>query len=97
MNVTCDNCNKSFKVKNEKRWLDKDIQEVFFKCTHCKTVYRVAITNGSIRKLQNKIEKLKKVVREKVKQGNENNLETLEIIKLTEKLKIEMDKLNGKA
>lgn len=52
MEVHCDKCKKDFKVKVRTKWLDKDVEEVFFNCPNCHERYTAYYINDKIRKMQ---------------------------------------------
>lgn len=97
MKVICEDCEKSFELKQLKQKPFKgEIQETYYNCQHCNKKYRVCITNEAIRKLQKKIEQKKLLIRVKTKKGIENIKEVFEAEKLIEKHKKLMNELNRK-
>lgn len=87
MKIVCNQCNRDFEAKNKmlKEWqMDSEYREVYFNCPHCGNKYRVALHNAETKRLQKKIRKAENT-------GNQEEVQELKV-----KLKIEMDRINGK-
>lgn len=50
--VYCDKCKHEFNVKVRTRYIDKDVEEVFFNCPNCHERYTAYYINDKIRKMQ---------------------------------------------
>lgn len=58
MIVSCDNCNKDFKIKMKVEKLGGGIEKNYFKCPKCKERYDISTTNNKIRKMQKELNML---------------------------------------
>lgn len=58
MNVTCDECKKEFRVKQEVEKIQGDIRRVYFICSHCNKRYTAYYLNDKIENKQLKANKL---------------------------------------
>lgn len=97
MEVKCETCGEKFTTEQTKlkgRTLADGIIEQFFDCPHCKTIYPVIKTNGMIRCLQKKQEKLEQRVKA---DGRPMNIkEHTEWVYRQRVIKAKLDELNGK-
>jgi len=88
----CNHCAKRFGAVIKRRMLDTDIQEIYFECPRCATVFSVAKNNKEIRKLDAKMQKVKDTLLK-----DKENPELMEDMQtMMRKHKSMMDKLNGK-
>ncbi|OAA93016.1 hypothetical protein [Clostridium coskatii] len=70
--IKCDSCGKSFKIKKLKtKWINDNVQRVFFTCPYCKHEYTSFYKDDRIRKNLKEIEKLQKKYDEIVKEDKE--------------------------
>lgn len=79
--ITCDKCNKGFKLEPKVKKYSKDIQELYFRCPYCKKRYSSYFTDNNIRKQQI-------VIR--------NTKDKEELKRLQNVLKYDMDNLKAK-
>lgn len=96
MNTTCVKCSKKFNVKLEEKYIGAMLTEIFFKCPKCKEKYLVGIQNNKCRRLQRQIDSINKEILNKKNKNIGHVEETLKIENLTEILKKEMNRINGK-
>jgi ribosomal protein L31 len=70
--VICDCCGNTFKIKKLKtKWINDNVQKIYFTCPYCKQEYTPFYTDERIRKNQKEIEKLQKKYDEIVKENRE--------------------------
>jgi transcription elongation factor Elf1 len=70
--VNCDNCGKSFKIKKLKtKWINDNVQRVYFTCPYCKQEYTSFYTDDRIRKNIKKIDDLQRQYDEIIKENKE--------------------------
>lgn len=91
MKSVCSNCKKEFDVKLEEQYLGAMLTEIYFICPQCNHKYLVGIENNKCRRIQREIDIVNK--RLKYKYSEELVLKQKE---LTQMLKKEMDRINGK-
>ncbi|MCB2300386.1 hypothetical protein [Clostridium tagluense] len=99
MKLTCDNCKKEFVVKPDmlkENYLGAMLTETSFNCPKCDEKYFVCIQNAKCRELQDKIEALREIIKEKHLKKDYPIPEVLEIEELSKELKQEMNRINGK-
>lgn len=89
----CEHCQRRFTVEIQHRFLDGDIQEIFYTCPKCKAHFHVAKTTEVIRSLNRQIQVIKKRC---VLSPNDGALyKNLQILRARHKEL--MDGLNGKS
>ena len=72
MEIQCDSCNKTFKIKKLKtKWIDDNVQRIYFTCPCCNKEYTSFYKDKRIRKNIKEIEKLQKRYDEIVKENKE--------------------------
>ncbi|MCD3217477.1 hypothetical protein FDJ70_07630 [Clostridium botulinum] len=96
MNTTCVKCSKKFNVELQEKYIGAMIVEMFFACPKCGERYFIGIQNNKCRRLQREINLINKEILDKTNKNMAHVEETLKVEKLTEILKIEMDKINGR-
>lgn len=70
--VNCDKCNKKFTIKKFKtKWIDDNVQRVYFVCPYCKKEYTSFYKDKRIRKNLKEIEELQKRYDDIVKENKE--------------------------
>lgn len=100
MKVVCEHCKESFELTQDdlkEKYLGAMISEVYFICPHCNKKFIVCLKNPKTREFQRKIDELKKIIAEKQRLKYKWIPESLEIEKVVNELKQEMNRLNGKA
>lgn len=90
--VSCNKCNKHFKIKVRTKRIDKDVKEVFFNCPHCYERYTAYFVNKDIKEKQREIrEKYKQLRVSKDKERIKKEIKQMKIL-----LKIDMENLQNK-
>lgn len=70
--IKCDFCGKTFKIKKLKtKWLDDNIQRIYFVCPYCKKEYTSFYKDKRIRKNIKKIDDLQRQYDEIVMENKE--------------------------
>lgn len=88
MKIVCKQCNKEFEPKKDmlkEKYLGAMITETYFECPKCDKKYLVCINTPKSRMIMNNI-------KNNIILGNE-----IKVDELRRKLKIEMDKSNGRS
>ncbi|KEI12783.1 hypothetical protein [Clostridium novyi] len=91
MNTTCVKCSKKFNVELQEKYIGAMIVEMFFACPKCGKRYFIGIQNNKCRRLQREID----IVNKKLNYKYSEKL-VLKQKELTQMLKKEMDRINGK-
>lgn len=93
--ITCDKCNKDFDLNTKVKKHKDGVEEVYFKCPHCKVKYTSYFTDKNIRIKQNKINKLWDKYRNvRTKKEIVSVLEEIEILR--KEIKADMKELKRK-
>lgn len=72
MEMQCDDCHKTFEVKKLKtKWIDDNVQRIYFTCPYCGKEYISFYKDKRIRKNIKEIEKIQKRYDEIVKENKE--------------------------
>ncbi|MBP2032572.1 uncharacterized Zn finger protein (UPF0148 family) [Clostridium algifaecis] len=70
--ISCDNCHKTFKIKKLKtKWINDNVQRIYFTCPYCKQEYTSFYKDERIRKNIKKIDDLQRQYDEIVKENKE--------------------------
>lgn len=70
--VNCNKCNKKFTIKKLKtKWINENVQRVYFVCPYCKKEYTSFYKDKRIRKNLKEIEELQKRYDEIIKENKE--------------------------
>ncbi|WP_156876153.1 hypothetical protein [Clostridium kluyveri] len=70
--IDCNSCGKSFKIQKLKtKWIDDNVQRIYFICPYCKNEYTSFYKDKRIRKNLKEIEELQKKYDEIVKENKE--------------------------
>ncbi|NMM62358.1 hypothetical protein HBE96_06580 [Clostridium sp. P21] len=70
--ISCDSCNRRFKIKKLKtEWINSNVQKVYFTCPYCKKDYTCFYVDKRVRKNIKKIDNLKKLYDEIVRENKE--------------------------
>lgn len=100
MKATCEECKKEFEITQDmlqEKYLGAMMTETFYHCPKCSKKYVVCVMNNKARRLKQKMEQLKLVIRDKQSRGIKYIPEAIEVNEVVKELSNEMDRINGKA